>query len=614
MGPFARFFAANKNYLHIFALILLSLAALAQPAGAAPCMRPAAGSIVSAPPDLYSTDGVLKVTFKYETATDAFGHALYCFVTPSGLQSPTLHVKPGERIRIAFVNMLPAPAKSEPLHVMSDASTKCGALAMTPASANIHFHGTNTPPTCHSDEVIHTLINAGESFTYDLKIPADEPPGLYWYHPHVHGISEAALQGGASGAIEIEGIAAISPAVKGLPERYLVIRDQLVSHAASKTVPLPAWDVSLNYVPILYPAYAPAILRMRAGGREFWRVVNASADTMIDLELLYGGKAQPLALVAHDGVAIGSQDGARKGTTQTATHILLPPAGRAEFIVTGPPLTIRSAMLVTRAVNTGPAGDIDPERPLAHIAPVLALTGTPHALLAEGPANPQRFEGLAQAMPSATRRLYFSEVVTPPPDRRIRSGGHAKWGEAGSAKFYITVQGANPTLFNPLNPPAITTTQGSVEDWTIENRTGEIHAFHMHQIHFLLLAVSGVPVSKSQQQFYDTYPIGYWKGGAYPSITVRMDFRGPIAGDFVYHCHILEHEDAGMMAIIRVLPKSAARDRDEVPAWRRAFDIVLHRLADWKILPAPPQRPVTRLADAATRWTFPARCLHRTAR
>ena len=79
-------------------------------------------------------------------------------------------------------------------------------MMMTAASVNMHYHGTNTPPMCHQDEVIKTLINAGETFTYDLHFPFDEPPGLYWYHPHIHGISEAAVQGGASGAIIVEGL------------------------------------------------------------------------------------------------------------------------------------------------------------------------------------------------------------------------------------------------------------------------------------------------------------------------------------------------------------------------------------------------------------------------
>jgi FtsP/CotA-like multicopper oxidase with cupredoxin domain len=97
-----------------------------------------------------------------------------------------------------------------------------------------------------------------------------------------------------------------------------------------------------------------------------------------------------------------------------------------------------------------------------------------------------------------------------------------------------------------------------VEEWKIENRSNENHEFHMHQIHFLLLARNGVPVSAEDRQILDTVNIPYWSGtGPYPSVTLRMDFRGPDIGDFVYHCHILDHEDGGMMAIIRVLPPDA---------------------------------------------------------
>lgn len=147
---------------------------------------------------------------------------------------------------------------------------------------------------------------------------------------------------------------------------------------------------------------------------------------------------------------------------------------------------------------------------------------------------------------TATRTLYFSEVISDANDP----------GDWLNTQFFITVVGETPELFNSDNPPAITTTQGSVEDWTIENRNNEVHEFHIHQIHFLLLAINGVPVPPEEQQMHDMIQVPYWPGtGPYPSVTVRMDFRGPDIGDFVYHCHILAHEDGGMMAIIRVLPR-----------------------------------------------------------
>jgi FtsP/CotA-like multicopper oxidase with cupredoxin domain len=89
----------------------------------------------------------------------------------------------------------------------------------------------------------------------------------------------------------------------------------------------------------------------------------------------------------------------------------------------------------------------------------------------------------------------------------------------------------------------------------IENRSTEAHTFHIHQIHFMLTQWDGAPVDEPFLR--DTINVPYWKGQGtpYPSVTLRMDFRDPNAvGTFVYHCHLLEHEDGGMMGTIRVLP------------------------------------------------------------
>ena len=524
------------------------------------CPRPAAGSEVAPPPDLYSENGVLKLAFTYYTSVDDYNRTLFCFDTLEGLESPTLHVNPGDKIEITLTNMVPE-VPGAPSEAVSGDGTTCGDPVMTLTSVNMHFHGTNTPPTCRSDEVIHTLVNSGQTFTYVIKIPKDEPPGLYWYHPHVHGLSSAAVEGGASGLIEVEGIANLQPAVAGLPERYLVIRDQAVAEVAppplgTRAPPLPSWDVSLNYVPVSYPVYKPSIIKMQAGTQEFWRVVNASANTIIDLQVSYDGVAQPLQIVAFDGVVAGSQDGSRQGTIVTQHDILLPPAARAEFIIVAPSAGVKVAKLATLAIDGGPAADSNPARPLARIVATSAPDNLPKAAARTGPPNRQRFESLAAAKVTAKRKLYFSEYFVesrqPPNNRKQKDSEHVN--------FFITVVGQREKLFDPNNPPAITTTRGAVEEWTIQNRTQEVHEFHIHQIHFLVQAINGVPIPTDQQQFYDTFQVPYWSGvGPYPSIKVKMDFRGPTVGDFVYHCHILEHEDAGMMAIIRVLPRGPAR-------------------------------------------------------
>ena len=107
------------------------------------------------------------------------------------------------------------------------------------------------------------------------------------------------------------------------------------------------------------------------------------------------------------------------------------------------------------------------------------------------------------------------------------------------------------------SPPNIVVHQGDVEDWTIENRSPEDHVFHIHQIHFQVLAVDGRLVSDPTER--DTIDVPYWSGvGPYPSVKLRMDFRDPNAvGTFLYHCHILKHEDMGMMGSIQVLPSDS---------------------------------------------------------
>jgi len=222
--------------------------------------------------------------------------------------------------------------------------------------------------------------------------------------------------------------------------------------------------------------------------------------------------------------------------------ILIPPAGRAEFIVQAP-ATGASGQFVTLNYSTGPTGNADIQFVLANID--TSSSGGSVASPVKAPPAPRismgslKFAGLKDATMTANRKLYFSEEFG---------------GTNGPIQFYITVDGQPQKVFNPDEKPVITTKVGAVEDWTIENRALETHAFHIHQIHFQMLEVDGKPVA--DQDFRDTIEIPYWSGsGPYHSVKVRMDFRDPtIAGTFVFHCHILLHEDLGMMHKILVEP------------------------------------------------------------
>jgi FtsP/CotA-like multicopper oxidase with cupredoxin domain len=556
--------------------VLLALLTAAQPIRANPgaqtgiedgCSRPSPGSVVSPPGEVHSRDGILKVDLYIRSDHGPDGSVRYCYRS-AGAQSPTLRLHPGDllelRLKNEITDVIPVPgimpgmsmAPADPHQGVTDQARRsdpCNSAAMTGLSTNLHFHGLSVPARCHEDEVLKTSIQPGDPpFEYRFRIPENEPPGLYWYHPHIHGFSS-------------EGIERAVPQAAGLPERVLVIRDQdLLNPNAppSKSEPvlphtlidrdgdsanngtgfgLPAKDLSVNFVPVPWPDYPPARIRLKPGARELWRVLNASAITYLNLALIYGRAPQPLGLVAIDGVPMASS-----GHTEPVTwvdHIGVPPGARVEFIVNGP-LEGVPAMFVTRTVDTGQGGENDPNRALASLIASPDAT-EPAALPAEHTALPAATRPwLGEAQPVRVRRLYFSEKLDNPNDPNT------------ATTFYITVDGQTPKAFDPADGPNIVTRQGDVEDWIIENRSTELHAFHIHQLHFMLVAWNGVPVNEPFLR--DTVNVPYFDGRMlqYPSVRVRMDFRDPATvGTFVYHCHLLEHEDGGMMGTIRVDPR-----------------------------------------------------------
>ncbi len=557
-----------------FVLVFIALCTTAHAGAPQPCARPAAGSEALEPTALRSAHGALELDL-YERSAPGPGPERYCFELADGRPSPTLRVRPGDEVVLRLHNQLELTSagadSGHASHGGSPGEDPCLSGRMSPVSTNLHFHGLTLPPRCHEDEVLRTSIQPGDApFEYHLRIPEDEPPGLYWYHPHIHGFSTPQVLGGASGALIVEGIERADPELAGLPERVLVVRDQNLMHPdapPSKSEPVvpkmmidrdgdaanngtgfgkPAKDLSLNFVPVPYPDYPPSQLHVRPEERELWRVLNASAVTYLNLALIFGRSPQALGIVGLDGVPLAAAPGVAK--TQWHDHIGIPPGGRVEFLVKTPPPGT-PALLVTRTVDTGQGGENDPNRPLATVIPDVQAPQAPSTLEAHPePLPPPARPWLGSVTPTRVRHLYFSERLSDPKNPN------------SATTFFITVEGEEPVAFDPARTtPNITVQQGEVEDWIIENRSTELHAFHIHQIHFLLLDWSGQPVDEPFLR--DTVNVPYFNGRTlqYPSVRLRMDFRDPnIVGTFVYHCHLLEHEDGGMMGLVRVLPATTA--------------------------------------------------------
>ena len=573
-----------------FTLLAIAVAGLAprslraQIAAKDACPRPAPGATVAEPADLRSVHGELNVHFSFRSEVDASGATRYCYVAQNGEESPTLRVHPGDTLVISLKNEMAAEEKKSnasakgtgatmPSMTHHEAAGSCaGGGVMAAYATNLHFHGLAIPPKCHQDEVLTTSVLASDApYEYRVQIPANQPPGLYWYHPHLHGFSKVQVLGGASGALIIEGIERANPALADLPERVIVVRDQdlLNPNAApaqtGEAAPAivldpdgdarntgsgtgkPAKDLSVNFVPVPYPNYEHAVIQGKAGEKQLWRILNASAITYLNLQMIWNGLPQDFGVVALDGVPINA-NGQGRGIVYE-NHAGVPPGGRAEFVVTLPAEGVK-AELLTRSVNTGAGGENDPVRPLASIvgsknAPALQskLAAAPE------PLPKSNLPWLGSVQPAHERRLYFTEKLQDPNDPN------------SPTTFYITVEGQQPVAFDPNSTtPNIVVRQGDVEDWYIENRTQELHAFHIHQIHFMLTEWFGVTVNEPFLR--DVINVPFWDGKTkkYPSVKLRMDFRDPaIVGVFPYHCHLLEHEDGGMMGLVRVEPSEAMR-------------------------------------------------------
>src|ERR1700722_5164028 len=453
-----------------------------------PCLRAPVGSIVEEPRDRRSENGSLRVRLTIHTSTDPawgwsgsswsgsnwsgpssydsiLGHDRYCYLDEQGNQAPTLRLQPGDTLVVNLKNEISLPSSGSssvsqsPDHKRARAENDpCATGGMTQSSTNLHFHGLAVPPICHQDETLKTLIQPGDPpFEYRFQLPKNQPPVFYWYSPHVHGFTEEQLLGGASGALIVEGMGQAVPRVAGLPERVFVIRDEKMpdpSDSERSDLNRPTKQLSVNYIPVPYPKYEPAVIKMKPLERQFWRLVNASSDTYLELSLLYDGKRQNVDLVALDGVPLHyGEPGARDYAPQHS-DIFLPPGSRAEFIVTGPPTGVSGVLQTSRVYrgagdDNGPVvkkdskqpalrlglDDVDPPRPLATL--IASSDDSTPAYVESAPVRSLESTAppLSSVRPARKRKLYFSEKVVNPGDPK------------SPPLFFITEEGRSPAVF-----------------------------------------------------------------------------------------------------------------------------------------------------------------------
>jgi FtsP/CotA-like multicopper oxidase with cupredoxin domain len=395
---------------------------------------------------------------------------------------------------------------------------------------NLHFHGLSVSPHAPQDDVLTMLAKPGQVLHYSVEIPRDHPPGLFWYHTHPHGESHRQVLDGMSGAIVVEGMGRYVPEVERLRERVIVVRGRSIEHdpnaaALMRDVEIPAKGCGREAEAVEEIFTVNGVLRPRIEiapkERQFWRIVNASADRYLDLQL----DGQTFEIVALDGMPLAYRD--PKHPTRVTDHLLVAPAGRLETIVTGPlPGTNRA--LRTLCVDTGPVGDPNPEMVLADLVQPSPTQPSPNRPDATAPRRVHSIDD----RPPLYRPIDVEALKKTEPDFTViftedKNG------------FYI-----NGRKFAADASPMTSARVGTYQHWRIVNQTAELHPFHIHQVHFLAYAQNGV--SLSHPAWLDTVNVPY--GG---SVDVILDFTNPvIKGMSVFHCHLLNHEDKGMMAKI----------------------------------------------------------------
>jgi FtsP/CotA-like multicopper oxidase with cupredoxin domain len=328
-----------------------------------------------------------------------------------------------------------------------------------------------------------------------------------------------------SGAIVIDGIERYVPALQHMRERILVLRDQVIrkndptSHDLMRKVELSTSTCGTSTeqperIFTVNGALRPQIA-ISADERQFWRIVNASPDLYADLQV----DGERLEIVALDGMPLAFHNPGHP--VEFASHVLLPPAGRVEAIIIGPKPGAR-ATLRTRCFDTGSDGDPNPAMVLADMVNVLQPDPvTPPPLV---DARLPIYKPLPPALTERVENSWPDFVVNFTEDKN---------------GFYI-----NGRKYGPSDPPMTTVSIGAFHHWRVTNGTHEVHPFHIHQVHFLIYAQNGVRLKRPE--WLDTVNVPV-EG----NVDLMMDFTDPIIrGMSLFHCHLLSHEDKGMMAKI----------------------------------------------------------------
>lgn len=407
---------------------------------------------------------------------------------------PRLEAKPGDTVQIRFTNQL-------------DQST------------NLHYHGLHIPPTGTADNVF-LEIPPGEHYTYEFQIPQDHPAGTFWYHPHYHGLVAEQLFGGLAGLFVVRGELDQIPEIQAAQEAFLVVKDFALERNGNIPDPghLAQMTGRIGDLLTVNGQFNPA-LEVAQGGLLRLRLLNASTSRFFWLSL----EEHPFYLIATDGGAIAAP--------VELDDLVLAPGERVEVLVKadrepGQYRLINQRFnpaqgMMGRGPGRGPMRGPGQNRTVETIA-TLTYSGS-----TDSPPLPEQLIAVEPLPEPQTSRQFT-----------LNHGMGAGMGMGGMV-FLINGKAFDHNRIDtqvPLN---------AVEDWEVINTGTMAHPFHVHTNKFQVISQNGQPA-----------PYAAWRDVVSVSPGERVRIRIPFcdyAGKTVYHCHVLDHEDRGMMGTLDII-------------------------------------------------------------
>jgi FtsP/CotA-like multicopper oxidase with cupredoxin domain len=357
----------------------------------------------------------------------------------------------------------------------------------------LHWHGLRVPAAMDGTDMVQNPIPPGGSFTYRFVLP---DAGTFWYHPHMN--ETVQIERGLYGALVVRGDD--EPVVDR--ERVLLL-DDVTLDAAGQLAPPPGWHERIDGRggdTLLLNGRSGSEITVSAGHIERWRVANASGARYVRLSL--GGQTFRI---------IGTGGGLVEAPV-AVTEVLLAPGERVDV-----------------AVGPFNEGDVLAVQALPHdCGPGITLTQC-LATLRVGAGAPSRAH-----VPQRLREIPpFGACAAP--TRVVR------FGERANAE-----RGLDFLINDEAHHRAGPVTVGTLQVWDVVNETAGDHPFHLHGFFFQVIERDGrAPAFRSWD---DTVNV---PAGGRVRIAWIPDNR---PGEWMYHCHILEHHEAGMMAHFAVVP------------------------------------------------------------